>query len=183
MCFGGVKAWMSTYVVPHGVVETSTSVSLNNPRLQFYKNNWKLLSEAFDINLANLLCFQRPAKKPAPPKQVPISLEATILEAEKRGMSVEPVSTREHGVNWLHISKKRCQVMMTTPVEEVGRTYIPLNLPKSEWAEFLVYYVKRNAAQEPQFYILPRMKLNKRTVLSPTSSWLREYEDAWYLLA
>jgi hypothetical protein len=171
-----------TYIIPRDAVKKDTSLSTENPRLLFYRNNWNLLSESAASSLS---CEWARPKITRSPREVPASLRETILEVEKRGLSFELVSSRR-GEKRLHISTKRCQVMEATPVTKMvgsmGRSYIPLNLPRSDWAQFLIFYVRTKGAPEPVFYVLPRIKLGKRTELAPTSNWLREYKQAWHLL-
>jgi hypothetical protein len=50
----------------------------------------------------------------------------------------------------------------------------------AEGVKFIAYGDAR--AADGHFFIVPRTELTKWTLLSPESSWLREYPDAWHLL-
>ena len=174
-----------TYVIPNGVVKKDTSVSTENTRFVFYKNNWKLLSNYPSSGASNDVSNEwRPTKLKQSPREVPESVKETMLEAENRGLLTELISSAKRDGNRLYISQKRCQVMTATPITQTAnvkdRSYIPLNLPISDWAEFLIFYVKIDGTK-PMFYVLPRIKLTKRTLLSQRSSWLGEFEQAWHL--
>ena len=126
---------------------------------------------------------KRGAKAPKPPKQTPIAIRRAVEEAEKHGLSVKPsglVSSYQ-----LYISAKRCHIMKTKPVGRptTKKTYVPLNLPRSGWAEFLIFFVRAcKAATTGIFYVIPRDKLPKHTSVPYASRWLQEYAEAWHLL-
>lgn len=110
------------------------------------------------------------------------AVNETISAAEKYGLFTEPL--HDGGSYKLLISKKRCQVIRCRAVSTIknGRkdTFIPLFVPKSTWAEFLILFVTPSAgAESEKFYILPRAKVSKRTMLPTTSSWLRQYANGW----
>ena len=124
---------------------------------------------------------RRRMKSPKPPKQKPAAIRRAVEEADKRGLSVEPSRLASQ----LYISAKACQIMQTKPVGRptTRRSYIPLNLPSSGWAEFLIFFVRANKTTTTgAFYVIPREKLPKHTSVPSTSSWLREYAEAWHLL-
>jgi hypothetical protein len=167
------------YVFPRGAIEANTSVSLNNETLKNYRNNWALLAQFVDGTHA-IEWNQKPVKAP---KEPPIEIRETIIAAEKQGLVVErPHLPNQHQ---LYISKRRCQIVRAKPVvtsADPSRTYVPLNMPKSEWPEFVIFFSRLDMVTTGGFFIVPRDKLTKRTLVSPTSSWLRDYADAWSLL-
>ena len=181
----------AVYVFPHGAIMATTSISLNNERLAAYKNNWGLLSQpagAPDETSAATewkpkVQKEQPIKfkKPTLPKELPLAVRETMFAAEKYGLRVEfphPWSTYR-----IHISGKRCQIMHTKLVAMNNASFVPLNKPTSDWAEYVIFFVRPDAdAATGDFYIVPRAKLTKRTMVSPASSWLREYACAWHLL-
>jgi hypothetical protein len=113
------------------------------------------------------------------------AIRETIGIAESYGLSVE--CPHDGSQYRLLISKKRCQVIRCKAIStELGgalKTFIALFVPKSGWAEFLILLVTADAnALSNRFYVLPRTRVKKRTMLS-TSSWVREYANGWHLLA
>lgn len=169
----------TVYVFPRGTIEADTSVPLDNEKLKSYKNNWGLLAQPVDRT--NAIAWKPSILKT--PKETAIEIKETIIAAEKHGLVVEhPQLPNRHQ---LYISKKRCQVVRAKPlVLSASRLiYVPLNLPKTDWAEFVIFFSKRDSDTAGRFFIVPRKKIVKRTLVSPTSSWLREYADAWHLLS
>jgi hypothetical protein len=113
------------------------------------------------------------------------AIRETIGVAETYGLSVERLPGESQYK--LLISNKHCQIVRSRAVfTKLGgtlRTFIPLLVPKSAWAEFLILFVTADAdAASERFYILPMATLRKRTMLS-TSSWVREYANGWHLLS
>jgi hypothetical protein len=178
-------ASFTTYVIPIGVIPQKTTASLDNSCLQFYKNNWKLLV-ACDLSPGTPINW-RPLKPIEKPKPLPVTVLRTMLQAEKYGLSVQSVSARKPGIDLstkcLYIANKPCQIMMAKPKIIGARSFIPLNVPKTNWAEFLVVVVVYDTKDELTFYVVPRTKLCKRTMVSPASSWIRDYKEAWHLLS
>src|SRR6202022_3947688 len=129
----------TVYVFPRGMIKTDTSVSLDNETLRSYKNKWTLLEAVDGSNAIEWKPRTRKASKA--PKETPTEIRETIIEAEKQGFVVErPQLPNKHQ---LCISKKRCQVIRAKPVvtfADTIRTYVPLNLPKSDWAEFVIFF-------------------------------------------
>jgi hypothetical protein len=189
------------YIVPCGAIKKKTTVSLENPVFQSFKNNWKLLSTPIN-ELATITPIEwRPpkivrlkealpealAKIVRPKKELPEALAKTMLEAQSHGLSVELVTQREAGAyprnECLFISQKPCQIMQAMLVA-MGRykgSYVPLNVPATDWAEFVVFYVAPEAEGEaPTFYVVPRTRFIEDTIVLPP--WLRDYKDAWHLL-
>ena len=79
------------------------------------------------------------------------------------------------------ISKRRCQVIWTNPISTKGAAttaYVPLNPPKSAWAEFLIFYVPQRDSEEAKYYVIPRSELPRHTSYSPNSKRLAQYEGA-----
>jgi hypothetical protein len=114
---------------------------------------------------------------------VPPVIRKTIKEAKKRGVSVKPSGLANP--YQLYLSAKRCQIMRTKPVGRptTERQYVPLSVPRSAWAEFLIYFVRpHKRATSGDFYVVPRERLSKHTSVSPISSWLPRYAGAWHLL-
>ena len=165
-----------TYVVPRGAIQKQTTISLDNPAFQSYKSNWKLLAAPVE----ELDAITPIEWRPAPPhKEVPVVLAKTMLQAQSHGLSVEPVSTNKRGVclsdKCLYISQKPCQIMQarTVIMGKTGGRYVSVNIPKTDWAEFLVFFVPPEIeGAAPTFYVVPRTRIIKPTTLSPTSSWL-----------
>jgi hypothetical protein len=185
----------AVYVIPTGSIKANTSVSLTNEKLMAYRDNWGLLSHTTEETSTEGSEWQskgrrtpptwRPLKQTRTPKQTPVAILETIQAAQQQGLLVEhPHLASQYQ---LLISTKRCQIMQAKPVVSTGprvqRTYVPLLLPKSDWAEFLIFYIRmERTATTGDFYIIPRVKLVKRTLVSRVSSWLREYVGAWQLL-
>jgi hypothetical protein len=175
------------YVIPRGAIQKQTTASLNNPDLQSYKSNWKLLS-APPINLESIALIEWRPKITRPKKAPPEASAKTMLEAQSHGLSVELLTQREAGGyvrnKCLYISQKLCQIMqavLITAGKYDGR-YVPLNGDAPEdWAEFLVFVVLPEIEDEaPTFYVVPRAKFIEDTIVLPT--WIRDYKDSWHLL-
>jgi len=197
------------YVVPRGAIRKQTTASLDNPILQSYRSNWKLLS-APTSELAQITQIEWRPKKVRPPvewrltkdrppiewhpnkprsqKKVPEILVKTMLEAQSHGLSVELVKGSDTGEylrnKCLYISHKVCQTMQALPVttgKHNGR-YVLVHASVTDWAEFLVFVVLPEIEDEtPTFYVVPRAKFIKDTIVLPT--WIRDYKDAWHLLS
>lgn len=60
------------------------------------------------------------------------------------------------------------------------REAIALRVPKSFWAEFLIYVPEPLAQQEHPFFIVPRVRLS--ATAWPTADQLAAYADRWDLL-
>jgi hypothetical protein len=178
------------FVLPYGMIPKTTTASLNNPSIQTHKNNWGLLSMSPNASAVTPLQWRQPKPKITPPdKEVPVALAKTMLQAKSHGLSVGLVSTIKRGVclkdRCLYISNKRCQVMNIRSITIGNATarYVPLNIPRTDWAEFLIFFVRAELEDDPpSFYVVPRSRLAKRTAVSLTSSWLRDHKDAWHLL-
>ena len=113
-----------------------------------------------------------------------VAIRETIGVAESCGLSVECLP--DVSQYRLLIARKRCQVIrcraVSAEVRGTLRTFIALFVPRSTWAEFLILFVTADEnAVSNRFYVLPRSKLKKRTMLS-TSSWVREYANGWHFL-
>lgn len=171
----------TVYIIPRGVLKADTSVSIGNEKVALFKDNWQLLKQDATHSVADLPSLHW-LPKVAPPHEAPIAVRETIKAAESQGLIVKclPLPTEFQ----LYISEKQCQVMRIQPmISRTGHTFIPLNLPRSPWAAFLIYFVWSNTTTaRGDFYIVPRDKVRRRTCLSPVTSWLREYKGAWHLL-
>jgi hypothetical protein len=114
------------YVIPRGAIQEQTTASLDNPDLQSYKSNWKLLS-APPTDLESIAPIEWRPKLIWPTKELPIewrtridrlekdfpvelrpkitrpkkappeALAKTMLEAQSHGLSVELLTQREAG--------------------------------------------------------------------------------------
>jgi hypothetical protein len=177
----------TVYIMPYGSINEDTTLSLENERLDFHRNNWGLLSQPSEA--VNTIEWKPKIVKPIvwntrtakPPKETPLAIHRTLEEAEKRGLTIE----RPHleSKYQLYIARRCCQVKATVCINGNARLFVPLNPPRSHWADFLIFFVRPDAtATDGNFFIVPRTKLSKRTVLSPESSWLSGYADAWHLL-
>jgi len=72
------------------------------------------------------------------------------------------------------------QAMLVTMGRYKG-SYVPLSVPATDWAEFVVFFVTPEADGEaPTFYVVPRTRFIEDTIVLP--SWFRDYKDAWHLL-
>jgi hypothetical protein len=178
------------FIIPSGHLQSTTSCSLDNPKLVKYTNSWDLLIAAPEV-VAEMESIQWRTPKPAKsPTKHSIILAAVIREAEKHGLIVEPPPSElapYKGVqSWVLISKRRCQVIWTNPINNpkgaATTYYVPLNPPNSDWAEFLIFYVPQRDGEEVKYYVIPRSDLPHATSYSPNSKRLRQYEGAWYLL-
>jgi len=110
-------------------------------------------------------------------------IEYAISEAESRGFSVERLpsesKSRLHDPRLLMIEGRRCQVIPCTRLRPNASypqaEYFPLYLPRTTWADFLIYVAHKETPQ--RFYIIPRGELAKDTGRSPES--LAPFQDAW----
>jgi hypothetical protein len=110
-------------------------------------------------------------------------IECVIAEAGSRGLSVERIPAesklRVHNRRLLLIEGKRCQVIPSRRLQPnpsyPHAEYFPLYLPRTEWADFLIYVLHRETP--PSIYIVPRGELEKDTGRSPES--LAPYQNAW----
>jgi len=122
-----------------------------------------------------------------PKKKLPEALVKTILEAQSQGLSVELVTQREAGIyprnKCLHISQKPCQIvqaMLVTTGKYKG-SYVPVDVPATDWAEFVVFIVTPEAdGATPTFYVVPCTRFIEDTVVLPP--WFRDYKNAWHHL-
>ncbi len=177
------------FIIPGGHLRSTTSCSLDNPTLVKYTNSWDLLTAAPEV-IAEMESIEWRTPKPAKlPTKHSIVLGEIIREAEKHGLIAEPHGsefTPFKGVQSLVlISKRRCQVIWTNPISTKGTAttaYVPLNPPKSAWAEFLIFYVPQRDSEEAKYYVIPRSELPRHTSYSPNSKRLAQYEGAWNLL-
>jgi len=178
------------YVIPSGHLRSTTSCSLDNPKLVKYTNSWDLLTAAPEL-IAELESIEWRTPKPAKsPTKHSIILREVIREAEKHGLIAEPHGSEfapYKGVqSWVLLSRRRCQVIWTNPINNpkgaATTYYVPLNPPKSDWAEFLIFYVLQRDSEEAKYYVIPRSDLSRPTSCSPNSKRLTQYEGAWNLL-
>jgi hypothetical protein len=189
------------YVVPCRAIKKKTTISLENPVFQSFKDNWKLLSTPIsELATITPIEWRRPkivrpkeelpdalAKIVWPKKRLPEALVKTILEAQSQGLSVELVTQREAGIyprnKCLHISQKPCQIVQAMLVT-TGRykgNYVSVDVPATDWAEFVVFIVTPEADGEtPTFYVVPCTRFIEDTVVLP--SWFRDYKNAWHHL-
>jgi hypothetical protein len=181
------------FIIPGGHLRSTTSCSLDNPTLVKYTNSWDLLTAAPEL-IAEMESIElrtpKPAAKPAKlPTKHSIVLGEIIREAEKHGLIAEPHVSEfapfKAVQSLVLISKRRCQVIWTNPIstkEDATTAYVPLNPPKSAWAEFLIFYIPQRDSEETRYYVIPRSELPRHTSYSPNSKRLSQYEGAWNLL-
>jgi hypothetical protein len=177
------------FIIPAGHLRSTTSCSLDNPKLVKYTNSWDLLTAAPEL-IAEMASIEWRSPKPAKSAtKHSIILAEVIREAEKHGLIAEP-----HGSGFapysgvqscVLLSRRRCQVISTKPINNrkgaATTYYVPLNPPKSDWAEFLIF-VSRRDSEEAKYYVVPRSDLLRPTSYSPNSKRLTQYEGAWNLL-
>jgi hypothetical protein len=116
--------------------------------------------------------------------QRPIDL--VIAEATSRGLEIErlPAESGPHTFDkrLLLIEGRRCQAIPSRSghpnAEYPHAEYFPLYLPRTDWADFLVYVSLTE--NPPVFYIIPRLEMSKDTGRAPGS--LEPYRHAWELL-
>lgn len=179
-------------IIPRVHLGSTTSCALDHPELAKYTNRWELLSAGPEV-IAAMKPIQWRAPKPVKsPTKHSIVLREVIREAEKYGLTVEPHSsefTPHRGVqkqSWLLISKRRCQVIWTNPINNPKGTgtsyYVPLYPSRSDWAEFLIFYLPQRDGEEAKYYVIPRSDLPHQTSYSSNSKRLMQYEGAWNLL-
>jgi hypothetical protein len=113
-------------------------------------------------------------------------IEFVITEAASRGFRTEriPAESKRHAFDkrLLLIEGRRCQIIPSRPsrpsAQYPNAEYLPLYLPRTDWADFLVYVsVTQN---QPVFHIVPRAEMSKDTGRAPES--LAPFKDAWELL-
>lgn len=187
----GAGNFTDVFVVPRNHLITSTSASLDHPELARYKNAWNLLTKGSEALAAiPQIQWREPKSQPAPTKHA-LVLQEVVRKAERQGLIVEfadgDVTSHKGVQNFVYISKKRCQVIQSSVITamkgpDVFR-YLPLIAPTSEWAEFLIFYVKWTDERKVMFYVIPRTELPRKTSRSLSSKWLKEYHEAWHLLA
>jgi hypothetical protein len=164
-----------------------TTASLDNPDLQFYKENWSLLTPSQEAEDSIRPIKWRQPKIPRPAKKPSMALIALDLRAKQCGLPVEPAPAGAAGTRaaCFYISQKPCQIVQAsfmTLGKSSGR-YVSLSVPKRDWAEFLIFFIPgETEGGAPTFYVVPRSRILKPTTLSPTSSWLKDYREAWHLL-
>jgi hypothetical protein len=178
------------FVVPREHLSTWTTASLDHPELAKYRNAWNFLT-ATPESLSAIPPIQwKEPSTPAPTRHA-IILQEAIREAESHGLTTD--SARDHvesfrGVqNFIYVNKKACQVIQANVFTIVnGKNSLPavaLSLPKSEWPKFLIFYSQPlDNSETAKFYIIPREMLIRATSRSLKSKWLKQYEDAWFLL-
>ena len=180
------------FVVPSNHLTTTTSASLDHSELARYKNAWNLLMQSPEA-LAAIppIQWREPTAPPAPTAHF-LVLQEAIRKAEGQGLTVRSADgevTSYNGVQtFLYVSNKRCQVIQSSVVTVTKKQNVfeclPLNPPKSEWAEFLIFYATRaDESDDGTFYVIPRKELPFHTSRSLSSKWLKEYQSAWHLLA
>lgn len=96
--------------------------------------------------------------------------------AENLGLKCEQVSPR--GL-FLRIGGHRCQLVSSKVFENGKHIITPLYLPRSRWADFLIYVAVLSGEREPSFYIVPRRTTCRETSISSCENWLHNYKDAW----
>ena len=138
----------TVYVIPCGSIKANTDVSLKNEKLAVYRNNWSLLNEPVTEKEIEWRAKAAPkqitwrVKVPKPPKPIPAAIQATMDAAASHGLNVE--RPRLESQYQVLISGKRCQIVQTKSVVSTVagnvRNFVPLNLPRSNWAEFLIYF-------------------------------------------
>ena len=178
------------FIIPSGHLRSTTSCSLDNPKLIKYTNSWDLLTTPPEL-IAEMESIEwRAPKSVKAPTKHSVVLREVIREAEKRGLIVEPHGSgfaAYKGVqSWILISERRCHVTRTNPISNAkgaaATYYVPLNPPKSDWPEFLIFYVSQRDIEAARFYAIPRSELPRPTSYSLKSSRLTQYEGAWNLL-
>jgi hypothetical protein len=95
-----------------------------------------------------------------------------LLESEQMEIFSTTAFTRAISEGWggrfALIEGKRCQIVRThyraTNPNLPKDVYIGLYLPRREWADFVIYVVRRIEPME--FYVVPRGLLSKDTALS-----------------
>ena len=124
------------------------------------------------------------------PSKQSIVLRTVICEAEKHGLAVETpardLTAYREPRQRLLISKRRCQVIQSSLIDnakEIGAAYYVVSfiVPRSNWAEFLIFYVPQRDGDHAKYYIIPRADLPYSTSLSVNSRRLSQYEGAWDL--
>ena len=112
------------------------------------------------------------------------AFNAVVTEARSRDLLVSfGDAPSEIPWKYLHIAGRPCQVSRTslfhTSDEYVEATAIPIYLPRTSFADFVIY-VPMNL-ETADFYVVPRGALSKDTSLTPAT--LEQYKNAWHLLS
>ena len=105
------------FIIPSGHLRSTTSCSLDNPKLIKYTNSWDLLTTPPEL-IAEMESIEwRAPKSVKAPTKHSVVLREVIREAEKRGLTVEPHGSgfaAYKGVqSWILISERRCHVTRT----------------------------------------------------------------------
>lgn len=174
-------------IIPRGLLLATTTCSLDHREVAKYVNRWDLLS-ARQEELAAMKPIQWRDPKPVKtPSKHSIVLQAVIREAERCGLTVETQcsdSPDYRGVqSCLSISKRRCQIIWSNPKVAGASNYaVSMSVPRSSWAEFLVFYVSLPDGDQVKYYVIPRADLPHSTSYSMNSRRLTQYDGAWDLL-
>ena len=175
-------------VIPRRDLDRETTVSLNNWNIVRYKNAWSSLSAPFEPAAIDRAPVWRRHKVSKPPTKKSVTLSETVEYAEKKGYVAEYVSEQMFGritsQHLLLISKRHCQVMTARFNRNKQNQSIAVNLPTSNWVQFVILLLKSNdGAVPPTYYVIPKEKILRRTTRSLNSKWLRQFKESWALLS
>jgi hypothetical protein len=88
------------------------------------------------------------------------------------------------------IEDHRCQVIRSrvfyadSPSSSKQHRFIHLCLPRTRWADFLIYVVEdNNETPSISFFVIPTGDVVKSTSLCSPDSWVSKYKDTWSLLS
>jgi hypothetical protein len=113
------------YVIPRGAIRKQTTASLDNPILQSYRSNWKLLS-ATASELAQITPIEWRPKKVRPRKEVPEYLMKVMLQDQSDGLSISPMPQRKTGSpsdNYCYGGTKKVHITSKSTVKD-GRVEV-----------------------------------------------------------
>jgi hypothetical protein len=159
------------FIVPRGEISKETTVCAPNNWLFKYENAWPLLSAG--------IASERLARRF---DHTPWKLWVVIRKARALGLDVQLVGTKKlasrHIKDRLLINSCKCQVITAGVFTTKDHTTPIINLyaPKNRWADFLIFVVPDNVED---VFIVPRLKITRRTSTTLPSKWLAEYADNW----
>ncbi len=131
------------------------------------------------VNAWHLLVGQPQRLRNLPNLRTPI--EQVEREAARRGLLVIRPRPATKGKDFyarrLVIEGRQCEVRRTY----LKHNCVHLNPPKSNWAEFFVYVVKKGKVF--RFLVIPEGVLSREVFRSLTKAPLAQYVGAWHLLS
>lgn len=169
------------YVIPR--MEMTKDTGLTPESLEPYREAWDLLGKNGSIDSAEksfeVLSWQ---------------MEAVNKSANEAGLEVELIETKKHrdGRRWPPVIKRRMLIAgrkcalfssrrLAKDPQKAEYNYVFFGVPKSEWADFVVYIV-RIADSAWDLFVIPKKHLTKSTSASLDHPELVRYKNAWSMV-